>query len=67
MQLYTGNFLDESIPGKEGRAYNRRYAFCLETEHFPDSPNHLRFPSTELKPGEKFRSETVFEFSARKR
>jgi len=64
VQLYTGNFLDGSITGKEGRIYNRRFAFCLETQHFPDSPNHPSFPSTELKPGQKFQSVTVFEFSA---
>ncbi len=63
LQLYTGNFLDGSITGKEGRVYNRRFAFCLETQHFPDSPNHPSFPSTELKAGQKFHSETVFEFS----
>ncbi len=67
VQLYTGNFLDGSITGKEGRVYKRRYAFCLETQHFPDSPNHPSFPSTELKPGQKFHSVTVFEFSSGKR
>jgi len=64
LQFYTGNFLDGSITGKEGRVYNRRFAFCLETQHFPDSPNHPSFPSTELKPGQKFHSVTVFEFSS---
>jgi aldose 1-epimerase len=64
LQLYTGNFLDGSITGKEGRVYNRRFAFCLETQHFPDSPNHASFPSTELKPGQKFHSVTVYQFSA---
>jgi aldose 1-epimerase len=64
VQFYTGNFLDGSITGKDGRVYNRRYALCLETQHFPDSPNHPSFPSTELKPGEKFHSVTVYEFSA---
>jgi aldose 1-epimerase len=64
VQLYTGNFLDGSITGKEGRVYNRRFAFCLETQHFPDSPNHPSFPSTELKPGQTFHSVTVLEFSA---
>jgi len=64
LQFYTGNFLDGSITGKEGRVYNRRFAFCLETQHFPDSPNHPSFPSTELKPGQKFHSVTVFQFSA---
>jgi len=64
LQLYTGNFLDGSITGKEGRVYNRRFAFCLETQHFPDSPNHPSFPSTELKRGQKFHSVTVYQFSA---
>jgi aldose 1-epimerase len=64
VQLYTGNFLDGSITGKEGRVYSRRFAFCLETQHFPDSPNHASFPSTELKAGQTFHSETVFQFSA---
>ena len=64
LQLYTGNFLDGSITGKEGRVYNRRFAFCLETQHFPDSPNHPSFPTTEFKPGQKFHSVTVFEFSS---
>jgi aldose 1-epimerase len=64
VQLYTGNFLDGSITGKEGRVYKRRFAFCLETQHFPDSPNHPGFPSTELKPGRTFHSVTVLEFSA---
>src|SRR5271165_5305666 len=64
VQLYTGNFLDGYITGKEGRVYNRRFALCLETQHFPDSPNHPGFPSTELKPGQTFHSMTVLEFSA---
>jgi aldose 1-epimerase len=64
VQFYTGNFLDGSITGKEGRVYNRRFALCLETQHFPDSPNHPSFPSTELKPGQTFHNVTVFEFSA---
>jgi aldose 1-epimerase len=63
VQLYTANFLDGSITGKEGRVYNRRFAFCLETQHFPDSPNHAGFPTTELKPGQRFHSVTVFQFS----
>jgi aldose 1-epimerase len=67
VQLYTGNFLDGSITGKEGRVYNRRFAFCLETQHFPDSPNHPSFPSSELKPGQAFHSVTVFQFSAGRR
>jgi aldose 1-epimerase len=64
VQLYTGNSLDGSITGKEGRVYKRRFAVCLETQHFPDSPNHPSFPSTELKPGQTFHSVTVLEFSA---
>jgi aldose 1-epimerase len=64
MQFYTGNFLDGTIKGKGGHVYPMRSAFCLETQHFPDSPNHPNFPSTELKPGERFHSVTVFEFSA---
>jgi aldose 1-epimerase len=65
VQFYTGNFLDGSVTGKQGHVYKRRYGFCLETQHYPDSPNHPDFPSTILKPGEKFRSETVFKFSAK--
>ena len=64
VQLYTGNNLDGSITGKEGRVYKRRFAFCLETQHFPDSPNHANFPSTELEPGQGFHSVTVFQFDA---
>ena len=66
IQLYTGNFLDGSITGKEGKVYKARYAFCLETQHYPDSPNHPKFPTTELKPGRQFHSVTVYEFSTRK-
>ena len=64
VQLYTGNFLD-GIRGKDGKVYNRRDAFCLETQHFPDSPNHSNFPTTELKPGQHFSSTTVYKFSIR--
>lgn len=63
VQFYTGNFLDGTIHGKEGKAYNYRSAFCLETQHFPDSPNHPQFPSTELKPGQTYHETTVFKFS----
>jgi aldose 1-epimerase len=65
IQFYTGNFLDGTVTGKGGKVYNRRYAFCLETQHYPDSPNHPAFPTTELKPGEKFHSVTIYRFSAR--
>ncbi len=62
VQFYTANFLDGTIHGKGGAAYGRRSAFCLETQHFPDSPNHPDFPSTELKPGQTFQSSTLFRF-----
>jgi aldose 1-epimerase len=65
VQLYTGNFLDGSITGKGGKVYGQRAALCLETQHFPDSPNHPKFPSTELKPGEKLHTFTIYKFSAR--
>lgn len=65
VQFYTSNFLDGSIKGKQGIAYPRNGALCLETQHFPDSPNHPSFPTTELKPGETFHSVAVFRFSAR--
>ncbi|MBI2221496.1 MAG: galactose mutarotase [Acidobacteria bacterium] len=62
LQFYAGNFLDGSITGKEGRAYKRRFGFCLETQHFPDSPTRASFPSTVLRPGEEYVSRTVFAF-----
>ena len=62
VQFYTGNFLDGKIIGKGGHAYRRRYGFCLETQHFPDSPNHANFPSTIVQPGTPYRSQTVFAF-----
>ena len=65
VQFYTGNFLDGTVTGKQGHVYKRRYAFCLETQHFPDSPNHPDFPNTILKPGETFKSKTVFKFSTK--
>jgi aldose 1-epimerase len=65
VQFYSGNFLDGSAKGKGNKVYGRRAAFCLETQHFPDSPNHPNFPSTLLKPGSVFHSETVFRFSAK--
>lgn len=65
VQFYTGNFLDGTVKGKGGIAYAQRAALCLETQHFPDSPNHPKFPSTELKPGQKYHSVTVFRFSTK--
>ena len=64
VQFYTGNFLDGSIKGKGSRVYEQRSGFCLETQHFPDSPNQPNFPSTVLKPGQKYTSTTVYKFSA---
>ncbi len=63
LQFYTGNFLDGTVHGKAGKVYPRRSAFCMETQHFPDSPNQPQFPTTALKPGEHFQSTTVFRFS----
>ena len=65
LQFYTGNFLNGSAKGK-GSVYNKRDGFCLETQHFPDSPNHPNFPTTELKAGEKFQSTTIFRFTTEK-
>ncbi len=66
IQLYTGNFLDGTLHGPSGKPYVKRGAFCLETQHFPDSPNHPNFPTTELKPGQIFHQVTVFKFSTEK-
>ena len=65
VQLYTGNYLDGSDMGKGGKPYRHRYGFCLETQHYPDSPNRPEFPSTVLRKGARFRSTTVYKFSAR--
>jgi aldose 1-epimerase len=66
IQFYSGNFLDGTAKGKGGQLYAHRTGFCLETQHFPDSPNHPNFPSTVLKPGETYRTSTVLRFSTRK-
>lgn len=66
VQLYTGNFLDGSITGKNGIVYGYRHGFCLETQHYPDSPNHPNFPSTVLNPGEKYHTTTIYKFSVEK-
>jgi aldose 1-epimerase len=65
IQFYSGNFLDGKITGKFGTVYNQRYGLCLETEHFPDSPNQKSFPSTVLKPGETYRTQTIYSFSTK--
>lgn len=65
VQFYTGNFLDGTIKGKAGKVYQQRAGFCLETQHFPDSPNKPNFPSTVLKPGQKYATRTIYKFSAK--
>ena len=65
VQFYTGNFLDGTIKGKGGTVYTKRYGLCLETQHFPDSPNHPKFPSTTLKLGQKYATTTIYRFSAK--
>lgn len=66
VQFYTGNFLDGSAHGKGGVAYAKRSAFCLETQHFPDSPNQPKFPSTMLSPGERYHTTTIYKFTTEK-
>ena len=65
VQFYTGNFLDGSLTGKNGTVYEHRTGLCLETQHFPDSPNQPDFPSTILQPGEEYNSTTVYRFTTR--
>ncbi|MBL4601655.1 MAG: galactose mutarotase, partial [Emcibacteraceae bacterium] len=65
IQFYTGNFLDGTVTGKEGTAYEARNGFCLETQHFPDSPNQPDFPSTILNSGDVYETTTVFKFLTR--
>jgi aldose 1-epimerase len=66
LQFYTGNFLDGSLTGKGGRVYAHRTGFCLETQHYPDSPNKPNFPSTILRPGQEYKTRTVFTFGVAK-
>ena len=66
VQFYTGNFLDGSITGKKGVVYKQRYGFCLETQHYPDSPNQKNFPTTVLKPDETYKTSTIYRFSVKK-
>ncbi|MBN1845608.1 MAG: galactose mutarotase [Sedimentisphaerales bacterium] len=65
IQFYTGNFLDGTVRGRSGLAYQKHYGFCLETQHFPDSPNKPQFPSTLLEPGQVYRTATIHKFSTR--
>lgn len=62
IQFYSGNFLDGTLTGKEGEVYMHRYAYCLETHHYPDSPNQPDFPSTTLLPGQTYKTTTVHKF-----
>ncbi len=66
VQFYSGNMLDGSLTGKNGEVYARRTGFCLETQHFPDSPNQPQFPSTVLRPGETYKQMTIFQFGVQR-
>jgi aldose 1-epimerase len=66
LQFYSGNFLDGTITGKNGKVYNQRYGFCLETQHFPDSPNKPQFPSTVLRKGAVYHTTTIYRFTTQK-
>jgi aldose 1-epimerase len=65
IQFYSGNFLDGSAAGPGGMVYHKRTGFCLETQHFPDSPNQPHFPSTMLKTGDQYSQTTIYKFSSR--
>jgi aldose 1-epimerase len=60
VQFYSGNFLNGSVVGRGGQAYEKRSGFCLETQHFPDSPNQPSFPSTVLRPGQTYKTTTIY-------
>ncbi len=66
LQFYSGNFLDGSLTGKGGKVYKKHYGFCLETQHFPDSPNHPGFPSVVLRPGHTYQTHTIYKFGVEK-
>jgi len=66
VQFYTGNFLDGTKKGKENRIYQKRFGFCLETQHFPDSPNKPQFPSVVLRPGDTYNTTTIYKFTTKK-
>jgi aldose 1-epimerase len=63
IQFYTGNFLDGTLTGKDGKVYQQRYGFCLETQHYPDSPNKPKFPTTVLRKGGRYHTVTIYRFS----
>ena len=67
IQFYTGNFLDGTLTGKDGKVYQQRYGFCLETQHFPDSPNHPSFPTTVLRRGQQYHTITIHKFKTSSR
>ena len=66
VQFYTGNFLNGKVTGREVKPYEKRYALCLETEHYPDSPNQPSFPTTVLRPGQTYKTTTIYQFSVKK-
>ena len=65
VQVYSGNFLDGSVTGKKGITYNQHAGICLETQHYPDSPNKSQWPSVRLNPGETYNSECIYKFSTK--
>ena len=65
VQFYAGNFLDGSFVGKKGIKHPQRSAMCFESQHYPDSPNQPQFPSTVLRPGEKYQTQTIYKFSVK--
>ena len=66
VQFYTGNFLDGTLTGRSGKAYQKHFGFCLEPQNYPDAPNEPAFPSAVLKPGETYRNSIVYRFSVKK-
>ncbi len=65
IQFYAGNFLDGTITGKEGKVYQHRWGFCLETQHYPGFAEQAEFPSTILRPGDTYKTTTVYRFSTK--
>jgi len=65
LQFYAGNFLDGTITGKGGKVYQRRTGFCMEPQHYPDSPNKANFPSVVLRPGQTYKNTIIYKFSAK--
>lgn len=65
VQFYSGNHISDKLVGKGGLTYGEHMAFCLETQHFPDSPNHTDFPSTLLLPGEKYEEQVIYKFGVK--